>query len=89
MSKMIQASIREFARDTSIRKKAMKSNVPIMLLNKRSKNGEEEIFFLLPPKLYDKWYEWYEDMRDAEDLRQAMKEGGKEISLEDLKKELL
>ena len=61
-SKIIQASIREFARDPEIRKKADKSNCPIMLFNKRG----EEVFFLFPAKFYDKMYSWYQDMRDEE-----------------------
>ena len=57
-------SIRELARNPEVRQKALKESQPIVVENKR----EENFFVLLPPKLYNKLFDLYRDMRDRDDL---------------------
>lgn len=77
-------SLREFARNPAIRRKALKQNRPVIIEQSR----ERSFFVLLPPTLYDKLYELYRDLKDNQDLQEAMKKKDDWYKWEDVKKEL-
>lgn len=63
-------SFRDFSRNTSIRKKALKKKQPIVVEDRR----EKEFFFLVPPEMYQGLREMYEDWRDSHQIREAQAE---------------
>lgn len=63
-------SLREFARNPAIRRKALQKQQPIIIEQSR----EESFFVLLPPALYDALFELYRDLRDTNDLGRAMEQ---------------
>ena len=77
-------SLREFARNADIRRKALKQKRPVIVEQSR----EQSFFVLLPPSLYEDLFELYRDMRDSHDLKQAMQEETEWHDWEDVQKEL-
>ena len=73
--------LREFARNPAIRRKALKQNRPVIIEQSR----EQSFFVLLPPTLYDKLYELYRDLKDNQDLQEAMKKEDDWHEWEDVK----
>ncbi len=63
-------SLRDLARDATVRRRALKENRPVIVEQSR----ENSYFVLLPPALFNELYELYRDMRDTQELREAMQE---------------
>jgi len=62
-------SLRSFTRDVAVRKKALNQKKAVIVENRK----DNDFFVLLPPSLYDKLYEVYEEMKDSEILEKSMK----------------
>ena len=78
-------SLRELARNAGLRRKALKQNKPVVVEQSR----ENSFFILLPPALYNSLFELYRDLRDADDLTQAMIHEEKFHDFEDIEQEFL
>lgn len=80
-------SLRDLARDATVRRRALKENRPVIVEQSR----ENSYFVLLPPALFNELFELYRDMRDTQELQDVMKESHSEddwVDWEDLKREL-
>jgi predicted peptidase len=80
-------SLRDLARDATVRRRALKENRPVIVEQSR----ENSYFVLLPPALYNELFELYRDMRDAQELQDAMQQPHTEddwVDWADLKREL-
>ncbi len=77
-------SMREFARNSAVRRRALKEQRPVIVEQSRDRG----FFVLLPPALYDALFNLYRNLRDSNDLRQAMEEDTEWTDWEDVKREL-
>ncbi|MEI7510816.1 MAG: hypothetical protein WCJ84_01520 [Candidatus Peregrinibacteria bacterium] len=77
-------SLRELARDATVRKKAFAQQKPVIVENRK----EESFFMLFPPVLYEKLYEIYLDRRDTDDLLKAVQTDEKFVDFDAVEAEI-
>ena len=77
-------SLREFARNPAVRRKALREQKPIIIEQSRN----ESFFVLLPPALYDTLFELYRDLRDSRDLMEATQQETEWYDWKTVKKEI-
>ena len=77
-------SLREFARNPVLRRKALREKRPVIVEQSR----ENSFFVLLPPALYEGLFELYRDIRDSHDLHQAVQRETEWYDWKDVEKEL-
>lgn len=78
-------SFREFARNTTLRKRALQKKSPLLVQDKRA----NEFFFLVPQAMYAGLWEMYEDWKDSALLDSVVNEEETGKNWKDLKSDLV